>query len=79
MSKDRVKRLPYVAHDCPRCDARFLYPDLTNCQKFPPTWAYCPKCCKELGIDFKKQSPYKNRKLKNSSCIGINEQEEGVE
>lgn len=68
----------FVAHDCHRCGARFLYFDLTNCQNFPPTWAYCKKCCKELGIDFNKQYPAKNRAI-NATGIGINEQEEGLE
>lgn len=60
------KTLPYVACDCKKCKRRFLFKDYNNAQNNPATWAYCPECCKELGIDFNKQTPHKNKNVKTS-------------
>ena len=54
----------YVVHFCKRCNRCWIDKDLTNVKTLPPTWKLCEVCCKELGIDFKKQRP--NGKLRKN-------------
>ncbi len=63
--------MKYVCHICKRCGHRWVDKDLTQVITFPPTWKLCEKCCKELGIDFKKQKP-KGKIRKNFKSIDEN-------
>lgn len=73
----------YVAHDCRncksgKCNNRFLFKDLTNARKLPPSWAYCPECCEELDIDFEKQKPSDYRTEEENNRIKNNLNKQGA-
>lgn len=51
----------YVAHICKKCGCMFVAEDYTKATAMPPSWRYCPKCAKELGIDYDTQTPRRNR------------------
>lgn len=59
----------YVAHYCRRCDDIFIAEDYTRAKNNPPRWRYCPKCAKELGINYEQQTPRKNRTVEEQEKI----------
>ena len=66
----------YVVHFCHRCGKAFIAEDHTKVKDRPPTWRLCPDCCKELGIDYKKQkrenTDTRNRSNENLKLGGDN-------
>lgn len=53
--------MDYVCHVCKKCESAFVAEDYTKVKDVPPHWRYCPKCAKEMGIDYNKQKPWTNR------------------
>lgn len=58
--------MDYVTHTCKKCGCAFVAEDYTHVKNTPPNWRYYPDCAKELGIDYAKQTPRRNRTPKQN-------------